>query len=92
MLYICYEYCKKNIYIFFFLRKIFNMEEILKKYSDRGTPRDVSKCKQKVEKSLSCFSKVAEPDKDFVTEVELLSHFREEIFHVKKVNIIFDKI
>lgn len=82
---------KKYIYIFF-LRKIFNMEEILKKYSDRGTPRDVSKCKQKVEKSLSCFSKVAEPDKDFVTEVELLSHFREEIFHVKKVNIIFDKI
>lgn len=61
------------------------MEEILRKYNDREGPRDVSKCKQKVEKSLSCFAKVAEPDKDFVTEVELLSHYREEIFYVRKV-------
>jgi len=57
----------------------------VKKYNDRDSPRDVSKCKQKVEKSLSCFSKVAEPDKDFVTEVELLPNYREEIFAIKKV-------
>ncbi|XP_066934693.1 uncharacterized protein [Clytia hemisphaerica] len=65
-------------------KKIFNLDEIVKKYNDVQGPRDVSKCKQKVEKSLNCFSKVAEPDKDFVTEVELLSHYREEIFHIKK--------
>lgn len=64
------------------------MEEILKKYNDKDGPRDVSKCKQKVEKSLSCFSKVSEPDKDFITEVELLTNYRYEIFHVVKVSVV----
>lgn len=63
------------------------MEEILRKYNDGDGPRDLSKCKQKVEKSLSCFTKVTEPDKDFITEVELLPHYKEEIFHVMKVFI-----
>lgn len=49
----------------------------------------MARCRQKVEKSLNCFAKVTEPDKDFMTEIELLSNFKVEIFHLNKVCIIF---
>ncbi|XP_057316891.1 uncharacterized protein LOC130657921 isoform X1 [Hydractinia symbiolongicarpus] len=65
-------------------KKMFNMDEILRKHSDKEIPRDISKCKQKVEKSLRCFEKVQEPDRDFTTEVELLRHFREETYLLQK--------
>ena len=71
----------------FFYRKHFCIDDILKKYYDRDGPRDVARCKQKVEKSLSMFAKVASPDKDFMTEIETeINNFQEEMFHLTKVS------
>lgn len=78
-----------NFHFYLNFRKYFSIDEILKKYYDKDGPRDMARCRQKVEKSLNCFAKVTEPDKDFMTEIELLSNFKVEIFHLNKVCIIF---
>ena len=71
-----------NFVIPFSFRKLFSMDDILRKYQGK----DIAKSKEKVENSLPLFDKVGEPDQDFLTEIELLRHYREESFPLLKVN------
>lgn len=83
----CYQ-IYNMIYIFHY-RKLFNMEEILKNNPEKdNASRDLSKCKNMVDKSLSLFGKISDPDHDFLTEIEYLDDFKTEVFHLLKVRII----
>ena len=63
----------------------------MRKYPNRGVDRDISKCKQKIERSLEGFKNVSDPGNDFIIEIEHLEHYREEIFCMMKVDKDIDK-